>query len=589
MLETARFLQPEVQAMANALTARAAERRISGPQAEGLNKGSLLSATAIVLLLALATLTVYLTGGTQSAAPHLYYIPIISAAFLIGPGGGIVTALAAGLLCGPWMPLDVASGAPQDLANWIIRGGAFLLVGIVAALFRRDIDGRIRKFREFALHNPVTGLPNRAALEDRLAPRLDKPPDDGRMLALVKVRITRFEEVVSTLGYEQGERLMRLLSDRLRETQSEDEPVHNINHGRFAVIAEIGTPEEAVKIARRMLDSVHRPILLDGIPVTVGAHAGIALHPAHGGTASELLRAVAQATEMAVERNADCVIFDPEAGEQYRQKLLLLSDIRAAPRTGQLLLYYQPQTRLADGQCVGAEALLRWCHPARGMIPPNQFIPLAEATGLISPLTLWVARTAIRQMRLWQDAGIDMSIAINLSARDLDSKTILREIEGLLHSHKIAPGKLTLEVTESAIMQSYHTAVPLLEHMAGIGCAIAIDDFGTGYSSLASLRKLPATILKLDGSFCIDLSADVRQRQIVRSAIGMAHELGLKVLAEGIETEESLVEMRSLGCDEGQGYLISRPVPEADFRAWLDANGKTPGQTAGGSRGAERS
>ena len=556
---------------------------------ERLNSSSLLSMTAVLLLLAVATLTVYLTGGTQSAAPHLYYVPIISAAFLIGPGGGIVTALAAGLLCGPWMPIDVETGTPQDFANWMIRGGGFLLVGIVAGLFRRDINERIQKFRDFALHNPVTGLPNRAALEDRLAPRLDKPPDDGRMLALVKIRITRFEEVVSTLGYDQGEKLMRLVSDRLRENQPEDEPVHNINHGRFAVIAEIGTPDEAVAIARRMLDSVHKPILLDNIPVTVGAHAGIAFHPAHGSTAPELLRAVAQATEMAVERNADCVIFDPEAGEQYRQKLLLLSDIRAAPRTGQLMLYYQPQTRLDDGICIGVEALLRWCHPTRGMIPPNQFIPLAEATGLISPLTLWVARTAIRQLKLWREAGIDLSIAINLSARDLDSKTILREIEGLLDSHKVPRGKLTLEVTESAIMQSYQTAVPLLEHMAEIGCTIAIDDFGTGYSSLASLRQLPATILKLDGSFCIDLSADVRQRQIVRSTIGMAHELGLKVLAEGIETAESLAEMRALGCDEGQGYLISRPIPEFELRKWLNTNAKTPGQMARGSREAERS
>ncbi|MDM7947131.1 MAG: bifunctional diguanylate cyclase/phosphodiesterase [Oceanibaculum nanhaiense] len=556
---------------------------------ERLNSSSLLSMTAVLLLLAVATLTVYLTGGTQNAAPHLYYIPIISAAFLIGPGSGIATALAASLLCGPWMPIDVETGARQDLANWMVRGGGFLLVGIMADLFRRDINGQIRRFREFALHNPVTGLPNRAALEDRLAPRLDKPPDDGRMIAIVKNRITKFEEVVSTLGYEQGEKLMRLLGDRLRDIQAADEPVHNINHGRFAVIAEIGAPEEAVKIARRMLDSVHKPILLDNIPVTVGAHAGIAFHPAHGSTAPELLRAVAQATEMAVERNADCVIFDPEAGEQYRHKLLLLSDIRAAPRTGQLLLHYQPQTRLDDGTCIGVEALLRWCHPTRGMIPPNQFIPLAEATGLISPLTLWVARTAIQQLKLWREAGIDLSIAINLSARDLDSKTILREIEGLLDSHKVPRGKLTLEVTESAIMQSYQTAVPLLEHMAEIGCTIAIDDFGTGYSSLASLRQLPATILKLDGSFCIDLSADVRQRQIVRSTIGMAHELGLKVLAEGIETAESLAEMRALGCDEGQGYLISRPIPESEFRNWLSANAKTPGQPARGSREAERS
>jgi diguanylate cyclase (GGDEF)-like protein len=543
----------------------------------------------VLLLLALATLTVYLTGGTQSAAPHLYYVPIISAAFLIGPGGGIVTALAAGLLCGPWMPLDLETGTPQDFANWMIRGGGFLLVGIVAGLFRRDINERIRKFRDFALHNPITGLPNRAALEDWLAPRLERPPDDGKLLAIVKIRITKFEEVVSILGYDQGERLMRMLGDRLRGIRAADEPVYNINHGRFAVIARIGDPQEAVRIARHMLESVHKPILLDDIPVTIGAHIGIAFHPIHGDTTTDLLRAVSQATEMAVERSVDCVIFDPEEGERYRQRLLLLSDIRVAPRTGQLLLHYQPQTRLDDGTCIGVEALLRWCHPTRGMIPPNQFIPLAEATGLISPLTLWVARTAIRQLKLWGEAGIDLSIAINLSARDLDSKTILREIEGLLDSHKVPPGKLTLEVTESAIMRSYQTAVPLLEHMAEIGCTIAIDDFGTGYSSLASLRKLPATVLKLDGSFCIDLSADVRQRQIVRSTIGMAHELGLKVLAEGIETAESLAEMRALGCDEGQGYLISRPIPEVEFRNWLSANAKTPGQTAGGPQEAERS
>ena len=575
--------------MADALSTRVTERRTSGQSVEGLNSSSLLSATAVLLLLAVATLTVYLTGGTQSAAPHLYYVPIISAAFLIGPGGGIVTALAAGLLCGPWMPLNVETGTSQDFANWMIRGGGFLLVGTVAGLFRRDINERIRKFRDFALHNPVTGLPNRAALEDWLAPRLGRSPDDGKLLAIVKIRITKFEEVVSTLGYDQGERLMRMLGEHLRGIQAEDEPVYNINYGRFAVIARIGDPQEAVQIAHRMLESVHKPILLDDIPITIGAHAGIAFHPTHGDTTTDLLRAVSQATEMAVERNADYVIFDPEEGERYRQRLLLLSDIRIAPRTGQLLLHYQPQTRLDNGTCIGVEALLRWRHPTRGMIPPNQFIPLAEATGLISPITLWVARTAIRQLKVWQEAGIDLSIAINLSARDLDNNVILCEIEGLLDSHRVSPGKLTLEVTESAIMQSYQTAVPLLAHMAEIGCAIAIDDFGTGYSSLASLRLLPASILKLDGSFCIDLSADARQRQIVRSTIGMAHELGLTVLAEGIETGESLAEMRALGCDEGQGYLISRPIPESDLRKWLGANGKTPGQTAGGPQEAERS
>ncbi|WP_083859847.1 putative bifunctional diguanylate cyclase/phosphodiesterase [Oceanibaculum indicum] len=536
----------------------------------------LFSAAIVLCLLVVITLIVYLAGGTQSATPHLYYIPILSAAFLSGPTGGIAVALLAGLACGPLMPLDANAGTAQDTVNWLIRGGGFLLIGGLAGLISRQFARHMENFRDFALHSPTTGLPNRAALLDRLTDQIDRRPQAATMLAILKVRLTKTEEIISTLGYDQGEHLMQLLATRLESTAAGKNGIYNINPSRLATIIEAETVEQAQATADALLEDVRRPVILEGIPVAVDAHIGIALYPDHGQTAVELLRAVSQAAEIAVARDLDNFVFEPATSENFRNRLLLLSDLRAAPRTAQLMLHYQPMIDLGSGQCVGTEALLRWSHPTRGMIPPGEFISLAEATGMISPLTLWVARTAIRQLKIWQEAGIGQAISINLSARDLDNPRMVNEIEQLLRDFQVAPSRLILEVTESAVMHSYMTVIPLLERLTGMGCKIAIDDFGTGYSSLACLRHLPAATLKLDRSFCVDIATDTKQRHIVQATIGMAHELELKIVAEGIENEQVLKEMRQLGCDIAQGYHISRPVPEADFRKWLEANGKPP-------------
>jgi EAL domain-containing protein (putative c-di-GMP-specific phosphodiesterase class I) len=333
----------------------------------------------------------------------------------------------------------------------------------------------------------------------------------------------------------------------------------------FAVFLSNADRHASVAMAQNILQAFEKPFVLDGLPITSEVSIGIALFPEHG---DHLIRRAEVAMYVAKEEKSGYAIYAPEKDNYSPDRLILLTDLRQAVEENQLYLVYQPKIDLKNRAVNGVEALVRWQHPRIGLVPPDQFIGLAERTGLIKTLTVWVLNEALRQCHLWRQAGIELSVAVNISARNLET-TLPQQISDLLRNYDLPSKALQIEITEGTIMRDPVHAKELLNRLSKIGIKIAIDDFGTGYSSLSYLSKLPVDQIKIDRSFVMNLTADENAGVIVRSTIDLGHQLGLEVIAEGVENEEIMSRLRALGCDCAQGYYISRPLKAPELTTWL--------------------
>jgi len=441
--------------------------------------------------------------------------------------------------------------------------------------------------RRQALHDALTDLPNRTLLQDRLTRALDVARRDGRdgtggavgvggagdaaPVALLLLDLDRFKEVNDTLGHQYGDELLRQVGVRLRETLRASDTVARLGGDEFAALLPGADEAATISAARAVLAALTAPIMVEGQTLDVGASIGVALSPAHGDDATTLLRRADVAMYAAKHAHGGYAIYDEVADRHSADRLALAGALRQALADDGLLLYYQPQVSLATGAVCGVEALLRWPHPVHGFIPPDYFIPLAEHTGLIGPLTEWVLRAALRHARGWAHGGSSLSVAVNLSAHLLHDQELPATIAALLREYGIAPGTLTLEVTESAVMADPERAVDVLARLRHLGVRLSIDDFGTGYSSLGYLKRLPVDEIKIDKSFVLELGtgADPADVAIVRSVVQMAQALRREVVAEGVENPEAWGLLRGLGCDVAQGYYMSRPLPAAELERWL--------------------
>ena len=319
----------------------------------------------------------------------------------------------------------------------------------------------------------------------------------------------------------------------------------------------------------RILAALEQPFLVDGLPLHVEASIGVARYPAHGDDVDLLLQRADVAMYLAKDSGAPHAIYTAELDHHDTASLTLLSELPRAIRNRELLLHYQPKIDVRSGELAGVEALVRWKHPQRGMIPPGDFISAAEKTGLMQPLTLYVLDEALGQLARWRREGHEITIAVNLSMRNLIDPRLAEQVADALDSCELPGSCLTLEITESAIISDPAAATDVIHRLKQLGVGISIDDFGTGYTSLAYLARLPITQLKIDRSFVIDMSRNADDAAIVRSIITLGHDLGLEVVAEGVETESALEQLARLGCDTIQGYWLSRPLPPAELRAWL--------------------
>jgi diguanylate cyclase (GGDEF)-like protein len=433
-----------------------------------------------------------------------------------------------------------------------------------------------------ALHDALTGLPNRTLLRDRANQAIRQADRELVPAALLLLDLERFKEVNDTLGHHYGDQLLVQVGQRLQAGLRAVDTVARLGGDEFAVLLpRIETAEGAVAVARKLQAALAQPFLLEGLTLDVEASIGLAVYPEHGSDPDELLQHADIAMYVAKDTHAGFVLFDPTQDQHSPRRLALLGELRRAIEGRQLLLHYQPKVDAHSGQMLGVEALVRWQHPTHGLIPPGDFIPLAERTGLITPLTHYVLDAALRQCRDWRQAGHELAVAVNVSARRLLDLEFPDEVAGLLARWEIPARLLVVEITESTIMADPTRALEILGRLNTMGVQLSIDDFGTGYSSMAYLKSLPVHELKVDRSFVMHMTSDTRDAVIVRSTVDLGRNLGLRVVAEGVEDQTTLQELDVLGCDAIQGYYVSRPVPPDDLISWLERHGATHNDTEG--------
>ena len=473
----------------------------------------------------------------------------------------------------PYAPIEASVAKDSRTLVLLLLGG---LAVLYTALFRIAVDAS-RKLRRQAeenehqaLHDALTGLPNRLLFRDRLAQALNVARRDAHGLAVLLADLDRFKEVNDTLGHESGDKLLHELSLRLRTVVRESDTIARLGGDEFGLLLPIVQGEDAAaEAAERIIAALEEPVFLDGVPIAVEASIGIALAPEHGDDVDTLIQRADVAMYMAKEAHAPYALYDADRDENSPSRLRLVAELRRGIDEGELTLHYQPKERLLTGEVVGVEALVRWNHPDRGLLPPSEFIPLAQHTNLIRPLTLYVLDAALAQCSTWREEGIDLRVAVNLSSRSLLDADLAGDVERLVRKWRLEPDALELEITETMIMADPARAAATLGRLNELGVRIAIDDFGTGYSSLAYLSGLPVDEIKIDRSFVAAMDENLSDAAIVRSTIDLGRNLGLDVVAEGVETEETWLALRELGCDAAQGYFLSRPVTPAALAAWL--------------------
>ena len=420
-----------------------------------------------------------------------------------------------------------------------------------------------------ALHDSLTGLPNRSQLHRATAEALRANANSGRMgLALLLLDLDRFKEVNNTLGHRTGDLLLKLVALRLQTALVRyDALLARLGGDEFAILLRICPDAEAAQtIAKELLGELRQPLEVEGIFIELGGSIGVSVYPQHGGTSHALLRCADVAMYAAKTDGLGVSLYNNTFDAHNPRRLAMITDLGTAIRREQLNVHYQARYDLQNRCWKSCEALLRWHHPTLGFIPPMEFVQFAETSELIRPLTLLVARRAIQQIQDWHARGLNISVSVNLSTRNLLDVTMPEALAELLKEYGVPPSALELEITETALMTDPDRAMQVVARIAELGMSLSIDDFGTGYSSLAYLKRLPLHALKIDRSFVMDMLDDEQDAIIVRSTIGLAHSLGLRVVAEGVENTQTLERLREFGCDEAQGYVLSRPVaPEEAF------------------------
>ena len=417
-------------------------------------------------------------------------------------------------------------------------------------------------------HDLVTDLPNRMAAELAIQQQLDEAV--APRAALLMLGLGRLVDIITTMGHVVADRVMAEVARRLVPVAGAAW-VARATDARFSLFRAGATRGEAVTLALRIVDALSEPYREDDLTLDLSPAVGIACSPVHGAQASTLMRRADIALIGALGSEEPVALYDPATDPHRPERLSLMADLRHALESREgLLLAYQPKLHLASGRIDGAEALVRWQHPSAGPLAPDVFIALAEETGNIRRLTRWVLEAGIEQAARWQASGLDLRVALNVSARDLEDTGLPHRVAGLLAAHGLSPRGIALEVTESAIMAKPETAVAVLQRLADLGLDIAIDDFGVGQSSFAYLRRLPVRELKIDRSFITRIAQSREDLAIVRSIIDLAGQLDFRVTAEGVEDAPTLEHLRALGCDHAQGYAIARPMPAQAFETFLD-------------------
>jgi diguanylate cyclase (GGDEF)-like protein/PAS domain S-box-containing protein len=453
--------------------------------------------------------------------------------------------------------IPVSSGA--EVTHWVA--------------FMRDITAEKRHvtmLRHQALHDPLTDLPNRTLLFERLESAIRAARESKSMLALLLMDLDRFKDVNDTFGHHFGDMLLKQVAFRLSNQLGSEATIARLGGDEFAaLLLNVADASAVAKAARGIINTLQQPFVVEGQVLEVGASIGIAIYPEHGTDARTLLRRADAAVYATKHTQGGYTFHRDDYERRTPDDLALVVEMRSAIERNEFVLFYQPKLHLRSGLVTRAEVLLRWNHPQRGMIPPNTFVPIAERTGLIKPITDWLIDHALQQCRLWQDEGAPVHVAVNISARSLLEQTLPAKIQASLDKWRVDPRFMKIEITESSIMADPAHALAILSMLQSMGVRLSVDDFGTGYSSLTHLRQLPIDEIKIDKSFVMGMTSNEADASIVRTVIDLGHNLGKQVCAEGVENEETWRMLKDMGCDLIQGYWISKPLSAPDLLQWL--------------------
>jgi diguanylate cyclase len=479
------------------------------------------------------------------------------------------------------LPFIFVSGAVgEDTAVALMKAGAHdyimkdNLKRLVPAVARelREAEERTErrraeeKLQYLAYHDLVTGLPNYAMFQRRVEGAILNSKREANRFGVFILKIHRFNDINGTLGYDTSDVLLAQVGQRLGKLLAEPDMLACLRANEFGVfLPQVEDDAGAVEKVQTFISELEEPFVLDGLKLGIQTSFGIAVFPDHGTSAIALMQRARIALIAARKAFRGYAIYKPEQDRAQPKQLALLGELRNAIIKNELFLLYQPKIELKNGQVSGVETLVRWEHPEFGITPPDQFIPEAEQTGLIMPLTLWVLHEALQQCKVWFDEGRTLKVAVNLSAINLQSDELVDQIEGLLKTCGVSPALVELEVTESALMVNPQYAMEQIRRLKEMGLRVSIDDFGTGYSSLAYLTRLPVDTIKIEKLFVMNMATRKEDSVIVRTIIALAHGLGLNVVAEGVESRETYELLKKLNCDEGQGYYFSQPLPATEL------------------------
>ena len=479
-----------------------------------------------------------------------------------------------------WLPYsEVANQVEHETGSlYVLLGGGLLvlwatLLTVVAGASKR-LRRQAAEKEEQALSDGLTGLPNRTMFQNLIERAMNGVGRRKKMGVVMLMDLDRFKDVNDTLGHHNGDLLLQRIGSRLHSVLRDTESVARLGGDEFAILLpEVPDRQSVVPVVRRVLKVLEEPVVVGGLALQCEGSIGLAIFPEHGTTVESVMRAADVAMYMAKENRSGYEFYDARRHEHRHDagRLALIGELRRAMDETELVLYYQPKIDLQTGTVTGVEALARWHHPERGLLSPDEFIPLAERSNLLRPMTLYLLDSALRQCNAWRTRGAEVSVAVNLSMQNLIDLRLPNDLARLLTSWRLPPGSLELEITESTIMADHRRAMTILSRLNKMGVALTVDDFGTGYSSLAYLQSLPVSSIKIDKSFVMQMAEDPGNATIVQSTIDLGHNLGLKVVAEGVEDADSYNKLVALGCDFAQGYFLSRPLSPEKATVWLDA------------------
>jgi diguanylate cyclase (GGDEF)-like protein len=460
----------------------------------------------------------------------------------------------------------------------VLWGTLLTVVSYASQRLRRQAAEK----EEQALSDSLTGLANRTMFQEAIGAAISGSGRRKVAGAVMLMDLDRFKDVNDTLGHHNGDLLLQRIGARLDSVLRNTATVARLGGDEFAILLRDTHDRQAVvPVVRRVLKVLEEPVVVGGLALQVEASIGIAIFPENGRTVDSVMRAADVAMYVAKEQRSGYEFYD-EDGHEHRHdagRLALIGELRRAMDEAELVLHYQPKVDLRTGQAKGVEALARWTHPERGMLSPDEFIPLAERSNLLRPMTLYVLDTAMRQANAWRSKGLDVTVAVNLSMQNMLDLRLPNDLARLLTSWRLPAGSLELEITESTIMADHRRAQTILGRLSKMGVRLSIDDFGTGYSSLQYLQELPVDAIKIDKSFVMSMETDPGNATIVQSTVDLGHNLGLEVVAEGVEDMHTYNKLAALGCDYAQGYFLSKPLSADKLTIWLEVFGGFPAET----------